>query len=72
MAVIESMEDRRRRLSLEANIPTEREMGGDRTKKVRMRGIVFKGDRAFWGICFFARIYVLFTCFIQLLQQPWK
>lgn len=72
MGVIDSMEGRRRRLSLEVNILTEREMGGDRTKRVRMRGIVFKGDRAFWGICCFARLYVLFTCFFQLLQQPWR
>lgn len=41
MGVAESI-----RLSLEANVSAEREMGGDRAKDMGMRRIVSKGGRA--------------------------
>ena len=42
----ENVEKIRGHLLSEANISTEKDMGGDISKEVGIRGIIFQGDRA--------------------------
>ena len=63
MEAVDSVEDIRGRLSLEANISTERDMGGDIPKEMVIRGIFFQGDRGSWGVFYWARPgLILFRC----------
>lgn len=64
MGVTDIVEDTRGRFSLEANISTERKMGRDIAKEVGMEGNNLQRYRAVWGICYLARLYMFFICFI--------